>query len=58
MVSKSYQFSRHVLGIRTNSETAGEWLSETFRDYELTDEEADPYFSLLRRATQTYRSRV
>jgi len=46
VVSKSYQFSRHVLGIRTNSETAGEWLSETFRDYELTDEEADPYFSL------------
>jgi hypothetical protein len=46
VVSKSYQFSRHVLGIRTNSETAGQWLTDTFGDYELVGEETDPYFSL------------
>jgi hypothetical protein len=46
VVSKSYQFSRYVLGIRTNSEAAGEWLNETFGDHEVTDEEADPYFSI------------
>jgi hypothetical protein len=46
VVSKSYQFSRHVLGIRTNSETAGQWLTDTFGDDELVGEETDPYFSL------------
>jgi len=46
VVSKPYRFGRHVVGIRTNSEAAGEWLDKTFRDHELFDEEADPYFSL------------
>ena len=47
MVSKSYQFSRHVLGIRTNSEKAGQWLTDTFGDYELVGEETDPYFQMI-----------
>ena|SRR5581483_2366681 len=45
VVYKTYRFAGHVLGIRTNSEKTGEWLAETFREYEL-DEETDPYYSL------------
>src|SRR5437588_12541829 len=45
VVYKSYRFAGHLLGIRTNSEKAGEWLSETFAAYEV-DEEGEPYYSL------------
>src|SRR5947209_15296913 len=46
VVYKTYSFSGHLLGIRTNSEATGEWLDETFAAFEVTDEEADPYYSL------------
>jgi hypothetical protein len=46
VVYKSYEFAGHLIGIRTNSDTTGEWLDETFKAYEVTDEEAEPYYSL------------
>src|SRR5436305_346103 len=46
VVYKSYDIAGHLVGIRTNSEVCAEWLESTFGRYEISDEEADPYFSL------------
>src|SRR5947207_1505445 len=46
VVYKSYDIAGYLVGIRTNSEACAEWLESTLGRYEISDEEADPYFSL------------
>jgi hypothetical protein len=46
VVYKSYEVGNHFFGIRTNSHEAAAWLDATLGKYEVTDEEADPYYSL------------
>jgi len=46
VVYKSYDIGGFLVGIRTNSELAAEWLESTLGRYEITDDEAEPYFSL------------
>lgn len=46
MVYRSYVVGNHLVGIRTNSKLADEWLADTFAAYEVTDEESDPYYSI------------
>src|SRR5689334_7781483 len=46
VVYKSYVVGGYLFGIRTNSETCGEWLDTALSSYEIDDEEAEPYYSL------------
>jgi len=46
VVYKSYDIGGYLIGIRTNSEACAEWLESTLGRYEVSDEEAEPYFSL------------
>jgi hypothetical protein len=46
VVSKSYEIHGSFFGIRTNSEACAAWLDESLGRYEVTDEEADPFYSL------------
>jgi hypothetical protein len=47
VVHKSYEVEGMLFGVRTNSDEVADWLSETFGEYELVDEDADPYFSVV-----------
>jgi hypothetical protein len=46
VVYKSYDIDGYLIGIRTNSEVCAEWLESVLGRYEVSDEEAEPYFSL------------
>ena len=43
--TRSFEFGRNFLAIRTNSPAIGEWL-DVLGAYEVTDEETSPYYSL------------
>src|SRR4051794_9091949 len=46
VVYKSFEFAGHLLGIRTNSEDVGDWLSHALGAYEVHDTEAEPVYSI------------
>jgi hypothetical protein len=46
VVSRSYELSRFVVGIRTTSEALGAWLDDCLGRYR-TDEEAEPHYSII-----------
>src|SRR5439155_21393292 len=46
VVYRTYDVGGYMFGIRTNSEACGEWLDATLGEYLVTDDEADPFFSL------------
>ena len=43
---RSYEIGGRFFGVRTNSEPVGVWLDEVLAEYEVTDAEADPYYSI------------
>lgn len=45
VVYKTFEIGRHLVGVRTNSEEAGRWLTDVLGTYEV-DEEAEPFFSV------------
>jgi hypothetical protein len=47
VVHRNYEIEGLLFGIRSNSEEVGDWLHDVLGEYELTDEEADPYYSIL-----------
>lgn len=45
-MERSYEIGGKFFGIRTNSDRCAAWLADVLAEYEVTDEEADPYYSV------------
>lgn len=46
MVTRTFLFADTLVGVRTNSEACAAWLHEALGEYEYSDEEAAPYYSV------------